>query len=160
GLPTHWFAYPYQSTNHSPAAYYSPSHVTVSGGSLHLLMKYETVGLDGHPGNAWYTGTVSLKGFSSVDHRVTLRWRLVPANGGRAHHNMPLTWPDDGCWPLEGEEDWLEGESATYNSATAFMHHGTDCSGGGNTQIYHSYGTIDLTQWHTYRFQRITSGTN
>lgn len=163
-LPAHWLPYPatWASANHSPAVYYSPSHCSVSGGYFHMLMKYEPQGIDGNPAATWYTCTASLaEGIeTSPDFRVTLRWRLVPTNGGRAHHNMPLRWPNDECWPLGGEEDFFEGESATYDSADAFMHYGTGCSGQGNTQIHHSYGTIDLTQFHTYRFQRVTSGTN
>jgi hypothetical protein len=166
GLPSHWYAYQFASTGHTPTAYYSATHCKVPGdGYLHMIMKYEPNGLDGNPGNSWYTCTVCLLVCSgtpsaSADMRVTLRWRLVATNGGVAHHNMPLRWPDDGCWPLHGEEDWFEGESATYSTADAFMHYGTDCNGGGNTQLYHGYGSIDLTQWHTYRFQRLTSGTN
>ena len=57
---------------------------------------------------------------------------------------MPLRWPNDNCWPLEGEEDWFEGESSTYNGADVFMHYGTDCKGGGNAWLHHAYGTIDL----------------
>lgn len=164
GIPSHWDLYQatWVSSGHTPTAYYSPSHCTVSGGYLHLLMKYEPHGVPGNTAAAWYTCTASLAPGveTKPDVRVTLRWREVPSNGGLSHLNMPLRWPNNGCWPQGGEEDWFEGEPPAYNTATAFMHHGSNCSGGGNTQIYHRYGTINLTQFHTFRFQRMTSGSN
>ena len=164
GIPTHWGPYPasWASKGHNPVAYYSPSHCSVAGGYLNMLLEYEPNGVPGNSAPAWYSCTLALEAGieTTPDARVTLRWRLEPSNGGLADQNMPLRWPNNGCWPEGGEEDWSEGAAPNYNGASAFMVYGTTCSGGGWAQIQHVYPTLDLTQWHTYRFQRRTVGTD
>lgn len=167
GIPSHWGPYhaDWASVGHSPAAYYSPSHCTANGdGYLDLLLRYEPNGVVGNTRAAWYSCTMALANGieSSPDVRVTLRWRMQPANGGVSDQNMPLRWPNSECWPQDGEEDWYEGQNPNYTSPRAFMIYGTGCTGftgtGTPTQIAHAYPAIDLTQWHTYRLQRRTVG--
>jgi phosphatidylinositol-3-phosphatase len=143
GVPTHWGLYdgPYGSNAHNCAV---PSHDTVSGGYLHLLMAYET---SGKCGAAWYTGGMRLNGFSAIDQRVTLRFRIVDS-GASAHYVIPMRWPDlDSSWPAGGEEDYCEADSTT--GCTTYLHYGST-----NAQVSHAYA-IDVSQWHTMQFTRL-----
>ncbi len=110
GLPGHWALYdgPYGSGPHNCAA---PSHVTVSGGVLHLLMSYERAGTGSAGcGPGWYTGGLALNGVSSVDQQVTVRFRVV-RSGATSHYIIPMRWPDsDASWPAGGEEDYCEAD--------------------------------------------------
>ncbi|HEX7497139.1 MAG TPA: hypothetical protein VF344_01545 [Candidatus Limnocylindrales bacterium] len=145
GVPSHWAAYdgPYGS---GPGNCAIPSHAVVSGGYLHLLMSYETSNsLPCGPG--WYTGGFGLRGYSSVDQRVTVRFRVVN-NGVASHFIIPMRWPDDDSrWPAAGEEDFCETD--TVSGCTTFLHYTA-----ANRQYAHSY-SVDLSQWHTLRFQRL-----
>ena len=143
GVPTHWGLYdgPYGSNAHNCAV---PSHDTVSGGYLHLLMAYET---SGKCGAAWYTGGMRLNGFSAIDQRVTLRFRIADS-GASAHYVIPMRWPDlDSSWPAGGEEDYCEADST--NACTTYLHYGST-----NAQVSHAY-TVDVSQWHTMQFTRL-----
>jgi len=138
-----WFPYdgPYGSGQRNCAV---PSHDVVSGGILSLVMRYEPTGKCG-PG--WYTGGMSLSGFSSVDQQVTVRFRVVRA-GVTGHRVIPMRWPDlDSSWPAAGEEDYCEGDPLT--GCSTYLHYGA-----ANNQVAHAY-TVDLSQWHTMRFQRL-----
>jgi hypothetical protein len=164
GLPAHWYPYlaTWVSAGHVPTAYYSPSHCSVPGdGYMYMLLKYEPTGVPGNSAPAWYTCTIALaNGIETTpDVRVTLRWRLVAANGGLSDSNMPLRWPNNGCWPSGGEEDWFGSIGPSHVNLNTFFIHGTDCTGGGKSQIYYLY-SVDPTQWHTYRLQRRTIGTD
>jgi hypothetical protein len=142
GLPSHWSAYdgPYGSGVHNCAV---PSHATVSGGSLHLLMAYEA---SGKCGAGWYTAGLKLTGFSNVDQRVTVRFRIVD-NGVSGHRIIPMRWPDnDSSWPAAGEEDYCEGDPLT--GCSSYLHYGAN-----NQQVSHAY-VVDLSQWHTVQFTR------
>jgi hypothetical protein len=142
GVPAHWGLYngPYGSGPHNCAV---PSHDVVSGGYLHLLMSYDTTGICGA---GWYTGGMALEGFSAIDERVTVRFRVV-SNGILGHRIIPMRWPDlDSSWPTGGEEDYCEGD--TLSGCTTFLHYGTS-----NAQVAHAYA-FDLSQWHTVRFER------
>ncbi len=144
GLPSHWQSYdgPYGS---GPGNCAVPSHAVVSGGYLHLVMSYETSGsLPCGPG--WYTGGLALSGHSSVDQRVTVRFRVIDA-GVASHFIIPMRWPDGDGWPAAGEEDFCETD--TTSGCTTFLHYGSS-----NSQNQHSYG-VDLSQWHTLRFERL-----
>jgi hypothetical protein len=145
GLPTRWHSYdgPYGS---GPGNCAIPSHAVVSGGYLHLTMSYETS--SSLPcGAGWYTAGLALRGYSSVDQQVTVRFRVVDS-GVAGHFIIPMRWPDnDSAWPAVGEEDFCETDAAT--GCTTFLHYGAN-----NSQKQHSYG-VDLTQWHTLRFQRL-----
>lgn len=143
GLPSRWRSYngPYGS---GPGNCAIPSHASVSGGYLHLVMSYEPSGSCG-PG--WYTGGLALHGYSSVDQRVTVRFRVVD-DGVASHFIIPMRWPDnDSQWPAVGEEDFCETDTTA--GCTTFLHYSAS-----NRQYQHSY-SVDLSQWHTLRFERL-----
>ncbi len=143
GLPSRWRSYdgPYGSGPHNCAI---PSHAVVSGGYLHLLMSYET---GGTCGAGWYTGGMGLRGFSSIDQRVTVRFRIVDDRVA-GHFIIPMRWPDDdSSWPAGGEEDFCE--SSTSSSCDTFLHYGSR-----NSQVAHGY-SVNLATWHTLRFTRL-----
>ena len=145
GLSARWRSYdgPYGSGAGNCAI---PSHAVVSGGYLHLLMSYESsASLPCGPG--WYTAGLGLRGYSSVDQRVTVRFRVVD-DGVAGHFIIPMRWPDnDSQWPAAGEEDFCETDSVA--GCTTFLHYSS-----ANRQYEHSYA-VDLSQWHTLRFQRL-----
>jgi hypothetical protein len=154
----HWNLYngPYSSggglSGHNCA---TPSHDFISGGSLHLLMKYEasdpTGTCGGQPG--WFNGGMMVsKTYGGHDQRVTVRFRVAnsdPVNV-RAHRIIPMRFFDDPAfsWPAGGEEDWCEGSGLT--DCTTFFHPPAE------TGTFHNH-SFDLTQWHTFQVQRITN---
>jgi hypothetical protein len=144
-VPSHWDAYngPYGSGVQNCAV---PSQDTVSGGYLHLTMSYQTSGICGA---GWYTGGLALSGFSSVDQRVTVRFRVLSSGGASSHLIIPMRWPDnDSSWPSGGEEDYFEGDS---NAAmTTFLHYGSS-----NSQVSSPDYRVDLSQWHTVQTTRL-----
>jgi hypothetical protein len=143
GVPAHWSLYdgPYGSGPRNCAA---PSHVSVSGGSLHMLMRYESTG---RCGAGWYTaGMMVSKPFGGIDQRVTVRFRVL-GSGVRGHHIIPMRFPPTARWPQGGEEDFCEGSER--NGCATFLHYGDRST----TQVWHRH-TFDLTQWHTVRFER------
>jgi hypothetical protein len=142
GVPTHWGLYdgPYGS---GPRNCATPSHVSVSNGAMRMLMKYESSGLCG-PG--WYTAGMYLSNADSIDQRITVRFRVV-SNGVRSHRIIPMRWPLSNAWPpVDGEEDYCEGSPVT--GCMTYLHYGLS-----NSQVAHEY-FVDLTQWHTLRFER------
>jgi hypothetical protein len=142
GVPAHWSVYdgPYGSGPHNCAV---PSHVSVSGGSMHMLMGYES---SGRCGAGWYTAGMYVRGAASVDQRVTVRFRVVN-HGVTGYRIIPMRWPDSAPWPEGGEEDFCEGSSLT--GCSTYFHYGSS-----NSQISKSLA-FDLTQWHTLRFERL-----
>jgi len=143
GLPAHWASYngAYGSGPHNCAI---PAHATVNGGILHMLMSYQA---SGTCGAGWYTAGLALIGFSSIDQRVTVRFRVVDSNVS-GHFIIPMRWPDnDASWPAGGEEDYCETDAPT--GCTSFLHYGSS-----NSQTSHAY-SVDLSQWHVLRFQRL-----
>jgi hypothetical protein len=143
GVPAHWHRYdgPYGSAPHNCA---TPSHVSVSGGSMHLLMRHET---SGRCGAGWYTAGMMLdRAFASVDQRVTVRFRVVDG-GVSGHHIIPMRFPPGAPWPQGGEEDYCEGDASS--GCHTFLHYGDTPS----TQVLHRHA-FDLSQWHTVRFER------
>jgi len=161
-LPSHWCTY--RSHDRVYGGNYAPAHVYVSGGYLHLLQKYES---NGAFGTGWYSGAIALTRnpsggcggsnrqypFPAANSRLTVRMRLVETGSGRAasHRNI-LRWPNSGVWPSDGEEDMWESDVSTSRNVLAFFHYGSD-----NRQIYWRYPALDLTRWHTFRFQRLDS---
>lgn len=146
GVPSHWGIYdgPYGS---DPGNCATPSHATVAGGSLNMLMEYES---GGRCGAGWYTAGMQTRSSQispAVDQRITVRWKVVGTNltSVRSHRNIPMAWPDSDRWPADGEDDYCEGSSL--DGCTLFLHY----SSGG--QDYHDY-TVDVTQWHTMRAER------
>jgi hypothetical protein len=143
GVPAHWSRYdgPYGSAPRSCA---TPSHVSVSGGSMHLLMRHEA---SGRCGAGWYTAGMMLdRAFASVDQRVTVRFRVV-SGGVSGHHIIPMRFPPGARWPQGGEEDYCEGSGSS--GCHTFLHFGDKAS----TQVLHRHA-FDLQQWHTVRFER------
>jgi len=145
-IPSHWRAY----SGHYRANCARPSHNTVSGGSLHLIMKYET---SGSCGAAWYTGGITLtESLSAPNQRITVRFRIVSVGGIVGHRIIPMLNPDDGTGI--GEQDFCE--STPYDFCSTFLHYGAP----GTTQIRQKY-FLDLSQWHTMVFSsnggRVTS---
>jgi len=143
GIPSHWGLYngPYGSNAHNCAA---PSQDFVTGGYLHLLESYLP---SGNCGAAWYTGGMRLNGFSTVDQRVTLRFRIVDS-GVSAHYVIPMRWPDDdSSWPAGGEEDYCEADVTT--GCSTYLHYSST-----NQQVAHAY-SVDLSQFHTLQFTRL-----
>jgi hypothetical protein len=143
GVPAHWHRYdtPYGSAPHNCP---TPSHVSVSGGSMHLLMRHET---SGRCGAGWYTAGMMLdRAFASVDQRVTVRFRVV-SGGVSGHHIIPMRFPPGVRWPQGGEEDYCEGDGSS--GCYTFLHYGDKAS----TQVWHRHA-FDLSQWHTVRFER------
>ena len=147
GVPGHWSRYDqaYGSGSSNCAA---PSHVTVSGGFLHLLLGYEPSGAGSVGcGPGWYSGGVSLSGFSSVDQQVTVRLRVVRA-GVAGHFIIPMRWPDnDASWPAGGEEDYCETDMTS--GCDTYLHYSSS-----NRQIAASH-TFDLSAWHVIRTERL-----
>ena len=143
GVPAHWSRYdgPYGS---GPRNCATPSHASVAGGSMHLLMRYEA---GGRCGAGWYTAGMMLdRAFASVDQRVTVRFRVV-GDGVSGHHIIPMRFPPGARWPQGGEEDYCEGSES--NGCHTFLHFGDKAT----TQVSHRHG-FDLRQWHTVRFER------
>jgi hypothetical protein len=143
GVPAHWRRYdgPYGS---GPRSCATPSHVSVSGGSMHLLMRHEA---SGRCGAGWYTAGMMLdRAFASVDQRVTVRFRVV-SGGVSGHHIIPMRFPPGARWPQGGEEDYCEGSGSS--GCHTFLHYGDKAS----TQVLHRHA-FDLQQWHTVRFER------
>jgi hypothetical protein len=140
-LPTQWKPHAFRYRTSDNCA--SPSHVRVSGGYLRLLMRYETTGWCG-PG--WYTGGLTLAKvapYASVDQRITIRFRVV-YGGVIAHRVIPMRWPTSATQPAGGEEDYCESHDLTF--CATFLH-----SSWGRINKSH---TVNLTQWHTFRFER------
>jgi hypothetical protein len=141
GVPAHWSLYE-GSYDENCAA---PAHVSVSGGSMHMLMRYEH---SGTCGAGWYTGGMMLsKTYATIDQRVTVRFRVVDG-GVTGHHIIPMRFPSAASWPQGGEEDYCEGSERT--GCSTFLHYGDTAT----TQIWQHY-SFDLTQWHTVRFERL-----
>jgi hypothetical protein len=143
GVPAHWSLYdgPYGSGPRNCAA---PSHVSVSQGSMHLLMRYEA---SGRCGAGWYSaGMMVDKAFASIDQRVTLRFRVV-GGGVSGHHIIPMRFPPGASWPQGGEEDYCEGGARS--GCFTFLHYGDKST----TQVWHRHA-FDPKQWHTVRFER------
>ena len=111
---------------------------------MHLLMSYRA---SGDCGAGWYTGGMMLAAkYGSIDQRVTLRFRVLD-DGVQGHYIIPMRWPSTASWPAGGEEDYCE-TSDTSGCAT-YLHYGAS-----NSQISQAY-RVDLSQWHTMRFQRL-----
>jgi hypothetical protein len=151
GIPAHWNVYdsPYRSNVENCPL---PSHATVSGGSLHMLMAHET---SGRCGAGWYTAGMQVKDpYGGVHQRVTVRWRVVSSDPDRvrSHRIIPMRWVDDDdfAW-YQGEADYCEGSDLT--SCSSFLHY-RDAS----SVVGRSYA-VDLRQWHTMRFET-RPGTN
>ncbi len=145
GLPSHWVAYdgPYGSSQGCA----SPSHATVAGGYLHLVLGYEASTCNG---THWYAGGVSLHGYSSVDQQVTVRFRVVPGPGFHSHFIIPMRWPDnDASWPAGGEEDYVEGNWSS--GVNTYLHYSASSR---DSQVASPTYGFNVTAWHTIQTTR------
>jgi hypothetical protein len=136
-MPSHWRAY----NGKHRANCSRTSHATVSGGQLHLKLKYDS---SGDCGAAWYSGGVTLtESLSAPNQRVTVKFRITNSNGIVGHRIVPMLNPNDGTGI--GEQDLCE--STPYSFCSTFLHYGAP----GTTQVRKKY-YVDLTQWHTMQF--------
>jgi hypothetical protein len=152
GIPAHWHLYDghYGSGPSNNCA--TPSQDSAPGdGSLHLTMSYKSSGICGA---GWYEGGMQIADqYNLPNQALTVRWKIVPSADPsvvKSHFIIPMLWPDDPKYKwYQGEEDYCESSSVT--SCTSYLHDGT--SSNTNQQVQHNY-TIDLTQWHTWRFEQ------
>lgn len=147
GVPSHWSLYngPYGSGAHNCAV---PSHATVPGdGYLHMKMGWES---SGKCGAGWYTAGMQIShDLGAVDQRITVRWRVTGTDltNVRSHRIIPMRWTDDPNFQwYQGESDFCEGSGLT--GCSTYLHHSDSSS-----QVSRDY-TVDLTQWHTMRFEQ------
>ena len=160
-LPAPWKAYNFANSVPS-GGYYLDSHVVVSGGTLSLVQKYEPSGparnaYYSSDGGGWYQGTIYAHDgpWDSVDHRTTVRMRILSTNGISSHRNLPLWWPNSGNAPSDGEEDYFESDGVWWpplngrEEPRSFFHYSWN-----NSFVYWIWNPIDVSKWHTYRFER------
>jgi hypothetical protein len=153
----HWDLYhgPYGS---APYACANPTHDYISGGSLHLLFKWDSslpkCGAN-DTSTQWYTGGMMVDAaYGGHDQRVTVRFRVVDSNPTfRAHRIIPMRFFADPAltWPEGGEEDWCEGDAT--DGCWTFFH-----PPAGNRLYW--FNAFDESQWHTLSVSRVTTGTN
>lgn len=153
GIPSHYGLYDghYGSGPSNNCA--APSQDSAPGdGYLYLTMSYKT---SGTCGAGWYEGGMMIS--EPYDYRnqaVTVRFRILPsANPSvvRSHHIIPMLYPNDDpvySW-YNAEDDMCE--SGQLASCDTYLHDGT--ASDTSPQVYHTY-TVDLTQWHTWRFEQ------
>lgn len=153
GIPAHWELYdaPYGS---GPGNCAAPSQDSAPGdGYMYLRMQYLA---SGNCGAGWYTGGMMISdAYNLTQQAITVRWRIIPARHPSvvfSHHIIPMAFPDDPKYDwYSAEADLCETES--YTDCWTFLHDGTanDTSG----QVYYNYLNVDLTQWHTWRFEQV-----
>jgi hypothetical protein len=152
GIPSHWELYdgPYGSGPSNNCA--APSQDSAPGdGYLYLTMGYKP---SGACGAGWYEGGMQITdAYDLPQQAVTVRWRILPSANPSvvfSHHIVPMIFPDDPKYQwYQGEMDLCETES--YTDCWTFIHDGT--AGDEGRQNYHDYA-MDLTQWHTWRFEQ------
>ncbi len=153
GVPSHWGLYDghYGSGPSNNCA--APSQDSAPGdGYLYLTMSYKT---SGSCGAGWYEGGMMISDpYYYTAQAVSVRWRILPSKDPsivRSHHIIPMLFPnDDKTYQWYNAEDDLC-ESGHQDGCDTFLHDGTAADTG--SQVYNSY-TIDLTQWHTWRFEQ------
>ncbi len=138
---TKWGAYRGQPGG-DPGGCWDPSHVSVSGGMLHLPT-YQDPAAQSHAGcsSSWVSGGVSsARALKQTYGKYLLR---VRADRGTGVSAIALLWPSSNSWPPE--IDFFETPGPrTSNQAT--LH----CGSGGNDGCQvHKNITADFSQWHT-----------
>jgi hypothetical protein len=73
---------------------------------------------------------------------------------GKQYHPVLLWWPDNGQWPVGGEDDYMETDIGD-PSLNVFIHHPNQGSGSAQSSVTK---TLDLTQWHNYAIERSAQG--
>ena len=161
GLPAGW----HLRDGRGKPGYYLPSHVTVPGdGYMHILFSYDP------SVSGWAMGAATLPSTDiggGQNFQITTRFRVIPCSGScgsgntrvATHRNMPLLYPDTptGCSiPDNGEMDVNEedGQPPTAARLQSYFHY---CSSTGtNVSVAnYDYSTVDLTQFHVFRYVKV-----
>jgi beta-glucanase (GH16 family) len=124
-----------------PVGWWSPSHVSVSGGMLQLATYQDQRGTTGTTG--WVSGGVGSRLHQTYgDYEVRMR-----IDGGAGVSAIALLWPQVG-WPPEVDfyEDASPDDTRSWDRAT--LHYSSS-----NLQIQKWLDEVDFTQWHTLGVQ-------
>ncbi|MEU9046887.1 MULTISPECIES: glycoside hydrolase family 16 protein [unclassified Kitasatospora] len=126
-----------QPVNSQESAAYSPSQVSVSGGSLHLaaVQKPATVNGKTYP---YTSGLINTNGKAQFSYGAFEARIYLPPSGSQVA-NWPAFWTDGQNWPTDGEMDVMEGLGGE-----ACYHFHSDAGGPGGC----AHG--DFSGWHTY----------
>ncbi len=133
--PAKWYLY--DGKGHDGKGLRSPGQITVTNGML--VMSGTSNGTTG--------------GMAAADGHQYGRWETrmrVPA-GDKRYHPVLLLWPDAEDWPVGGEVDYAETDSAA-SDVDFFLHYSSK-----NSQTSGST-TVDLTQWHNYAVEWTSTG--
>ncbi|MET8095571.1 glycoside hydrolase family 16 protein [Streptomyces sp. NPDC005236] len=124
--------------NSAEASAYSPSQVSVGGGSLHLnlIQKPTTVGGKTYP---YVSGLVTSNGKAQFTYGA-FEARIYAPSSGSQMANWPSFWADGQNWPTDGEMDVLEG----LGGSACYHFHSTAGGPGGCASGNYSGG------WHTF----------
>jgi hypothetical protein len=131
-LPAGWDAFS-GVPGGTPDGQFSPAHVVVAGGLLHL-----NAWRDPSYANRWVTGGVCLCSSPQTYGAYFVRSRLT----GGGPNEIQLLWPASNTWPPE--IDFYEGGGTTTGSV-ATVHYGAR-----NDNIEQHWVTVNLTKWHTF----------
>ncbi len=128
-LPSGWGPFSGEPGS-DPGAWWSPSHVVVSGGELQLDASQNSAG-------NWVTGGVCQCGLARTYGAYFVRSRMT----GPGPTQVELLWPTQG-WPPEIDFNETFGSD---NSSMATLHYTS-----GNQQIQTNNVNVDMTRWHTW----------
>lgn len=132
--------------NSSETECYDPAQVSVNGGSLNLTMiaKSESCGISDP---LYASGLVSTAGKFTYTYGLLEARVYLPATAGGQIANWPAVWTDGQNWPVDGEDDVVEGLGG---QACAHFHSAADSggmgAGGGSGCSTGRYAA----GWHTF----------
>ncbi|MEU9080688.1 family 16 glycosylhydrolase [Kitasatospora sp. NPDC048538] len=126
-----------QPVNSQEAAAYSPSQVSVSGGSLHLAVAQKPATVNGKT-YPYTSGLINTNGKAQFTYGA-FEARIYSPPSGSQVANWPAFWADGQNWPTDGELDVMEGLGGD-----ACYHFHSDAGGPGSC----AHG--DFSGWHTY----------
>lgn len=133
-----WGAYTGQP-NGDPNGWWDPSHVTESGGVLHLDSYVDPSHDNSSNPDGYVSGGVSSgRALHQTYGKYEVRFRI---DQGTGIATALLLWPAEGGWPPE--IDFGENGSGVRDHMTATLHYGQD-----DTTIDKTVNG-DFTQWHT-----------
>jgi Glycosyl hydrolases family 16 len=135
-VPADWGAYSGEPGG-DQYGWWDPSNLTVGGGELHFLGRYDS------SAGRYSTAGVSFGGRDQTYGMYMVRLK-GDSNPGTAISDIALLWPVANVWPPE--IDFYEDSGGSRSSMSATLHpgpNGDDCC-----QIQHSL-SLDFTQWHT-----------
>ncbi len=148
--------------NSAEAAAYSPSHVWISGGNLHMTLTADSIYAPRFGHNVPYTGALVSTEKSGLFHvsppyRVEARMYL-PASGSRAA-NWPGFWDNGNSWPTDGENDTME----VLGGDACFHYHSPSGGPGGcasgNFSGWHTFAAVVVAGSATYYYDGAKVGT-